>query len=117
MPLNARVRVAFDEAVSPASLGGINVLVSGLPLPVTARTMSDGNRVVTLTLAGLMAPNTVHSLSLQGVRDRAGNLMPTQTAATFTTGTGVDLVTLSTHGGRVASQRGDERRRGHRADA
>ena len=43
-----------------------------------------------------MAPNTVHTLSVQGVRDRAGNVMPDQTAATFTTGTGVDLVTLST---------------------
>ena len=95
VPLNARVRVAFDEAISPAAVGGINVLVSGLPLPVTARTLSDGNRVVTLTLGGLMAPNTVHTLSVQGVRDRAGNVMPDQTAATFTTGTGVDLVTLS----------------------
>jgi hypothetical protein len=43
----------------------------------------------------LLAPNTVHSLSVQGVRDRAGNVMPDQTAATFTTGTGVDRVTLS----------------------
>jgi len=92
VPLNARVRLAFDEAISEASLGTINVLVSGLPLPVTARTMSDGNRVVTLTLGGLMAPNTVHTLSVDGVRDRAGNLMPTQVVSTFTTGTGVDLV-------------------------
>ena len=75
VPLNARMRIAFDEPISAAALSGINVMVSGLPLPVTARTLSDGNRVLTLTLGGLLAPNTVHSLSLAGVKDRAGNTL------------------------------------------
>jgi Bacterial Ig-like domain len=39
-----------------------------------------------------MAPNTVHTLSIDGVRDRAGNTAPPQAVSTFTTGTGVDLV-------------------------
>ena len=92
VPVNARVRIAFDEAISAASVGGINVIVSGLPLPVTARTMSDANRIVTLTLGGLLAPDTVHTLFVDGVRDRAGNLMPAQAVSTFTTSAGVDLV-------------------------
>ena len=40
----------------------------------------------------LLAPNTVHTLFVDGVKDRAGNLMPAQAVSTFTTGTGVDLV-------------------------
>ena len=96
VPLNAKVRIAFDEAISAVSLGGANVLVSGLPIPIESRTLSDGNRVLTLELASLMAPNTLHTLSLQGIKDRAGNTMASQAAATFTTGAGVDLVNPAT---------------------
>ena len=73
------------------------MIVSGLPLPVTARTMSDANRIVTLTLGGLLAPDTAHTLFVDGVRDRAGNLMPAQAVSTFTTSAGVDPSTRSSH--------------------
>jgi hypothetical protein len=93
VPLNARIRLAFDEPISGASLQNVNVLVSGLPLPIASRTLSNGDRVVTLTLTSLLAPNTVHTISAV-VKDRAGNAMP-QFQSTFTTGTSVDLLNLS----------------------
>ena len=95
VPLNARIRVAFDEPVSAASLQNINVLVSGLPLPVASRTLSDGDRVVTLALTGLLAPNTLHTISTR-VKDRAGNTMTVAAISTFTTGASADLLGPST---------------------
>ncbi len=92
VPLNARVRIAFDEAVSRTSLGNVNVLVSGTPLAVTSRTLSVGDRVVTLELTGLLAPNTAHTISIDGVRDRAGNALSAPVTSTFTTGASVDLI-------------------------
>jgi hypothetical protein len=95
VPLNARIRIAFDEPISATSLTNVNVLVSGLPLPIASRTLSGGDRVVTLALTGLLAPNTVHTISVN-VTDRAGNAMTAPETATFTTGTGVDLLNLAT---------------------
>jgi methionine-rich copper-binding protein CopC len=95
VPLNARVRIAFDEPISATSLTNINVLVSGLPLPIASRTLSGGDRVVTLALTGLLAPDTVHTISVN-VTDRAGNAMPAPETTTFTTGSGVDLLNLAT---------------------
>ena len=93
VPLNVRIRLAFDEPVGATSLTTVNVLVSGLPLPVASRTLSNGDRVVTLTLTSLLAPGTLHTISAI-VKDRAGNAMPAFTS-TFTTGTGVDLINLA----------------------
>jgi hypothetical protein len=56
--------------------------------------MSNGNRTLTIALTGLMAASTTHTISIVGVRDVAGNTMPT-VSPTFTTGTGVDLTTPS----------------------
>ena len=95
VPLNTRVRLAFDEPVSAATLQGINVLVSGLPLPVASRTLSNGDRVVTIGLTTLLAPNTVHTISAS-VKDRAGNAMGAPVTSTFTTGAGVDLLNPAT---------------------
>jgi hypothetical protein len=94
VPTNTRIRLAFNEPISATTLPNINILVSGLPLPVASRVLSNGDRVVTLTLTGLLAPNTAHTISAR-VRDRAGNLMPSAATSTFTTGSGVDLINLS----------------------
>ncbi len=87
--------LAFDEPISATSLPNINVLVSGLPLPVASRILSNGDRVVMLTLTSLLAPNTVHTISTR-VRDRAGNAMGSTETRTFTTGPSVDLINVAT---------------------
>ena len=43
-----------------------------------------------MTLTGLMAANTVHTISIAGISDMAGNTMAT-VASLFTTGSDVDL--------------------------
>ena len=95
VPLNTRVRLAFDEPISAASLQGINILVSESPLPVASRTLSNGDRVVTINLTTLLAPNTFHRISAI-VKDRAGNEMGAPVTSTFTTGSGVDLINPAT---------------------
>jgi hypothetical protein len=91
VPRNAIVEVLFDEPIRATAIDQVNVLVGGNPLPVAARTLSDGNRVLTVALSGLLAANTVHTISVAGVRDVAGNTMATVTSS-FTTGSQSDLV-------------------------
>jgi len=73
----------------------VDVLVGGNPLPIAARTLSNANRTLTIALTALMAANTVHTVSIAGISDVAGNVMATTTSS-FTTGNVVDLTAPST---------------------
>jgi Bacterial Ig-like domain len=87
---NVKIEVLFDEPVDPTSLDSVNVLVSGSPIAIDSRTLSNGNRLLTLTPSALLAANTVHTISIAGIEDVAENQMPTVTT-TFTTGSTTDL--------------------------
>jgi hypothetical protein len=90
VPRNAIVEVLFNEPIRATTINQVNVLVAGNPLPIAARTLSNANRTLTLTLTGLMAANTGHTISIAGISDVAGNVMTTATSS-FTTGNTVDL--------------------------
>ena len=90
VPRNAMIEMIFNEPVRATTISQVNVLAGGNPLPIAARTLSNGNRTLTLTLTGLMAANTVHTISIAGISDVAGNVMPTETSS-FTTGNTVDI--------------------------
>jgi spore maturation protein SpmB len=90
-PRNAQIQIRFDEPVQPTSLGGIQLLTGGSPLPFTSA-VSDGNRTVTLTPSTLLSANTPHLMTVDGVRDAAGNEMGAGVMTTFTTGSGADFV-------------------------
>ena len=94
VPRNAVVEMVFSEPVRATTIGQVSVIAGGNPLPIAARTLSNGNRTLTLTLTGLMAANTVHTISIAGISDIAGNVMATTTSL-FTTGNAVDLVSPS----------------------
>ena len=91
-PTNAQIQIEFNEPVQATSLGSINLLAAGAPLSIT-RQLDSGNRIVTLIPNLLLAPGTVHSLSIAEVRDTSGNAMTGTVNNTFTTAPGVDLVT------------------------
>ena len=76
VPRNARIQILFDEPVRATSLDHVNLLVGGSPLPVASRSLSNGNRTLTILLTGLMASNTTHTISIADVQDVAGNTMP-----------------------------------------
>jgi hypothetical protein len=90
VPINTQVEVVFDEPVNPSTLAGLQLRLGGSPLPVT-RTLSNGNRTVRLAPSTLLAPNTIYTLSINAVRDVAGNVLAGVVTATFTTGPGADF--------------------------
>ena len=89
VPTNVILQVLFDEPVDVESLDAIS-LSTGSTLPVTTE-LSNGNRTVRISPAGLLMPGVSHSLAVVGVRDASGNQIAPFTI-TFTTGPGVDLV-------------------------
>ena len=90
MPRNVQIQVRFDEPIQPTSLEAVTLTGNGLPVPITT-TLSDGNRTLTLTPSGLLAATASYVVSVEGVRDIAGNIAPA-VQATFVTATGVDFI-------------------------
>jgi Big-like domain-containing protein len=95
VPRNGVIEILFSEPIRPTTISQVDVLVGGNPLPIAARTLSNANRTLTIALTGLMAANTVHTISIVGISDVAGNVMATMTSS-FTTGNTVDLTAPST---------------------
>lgn len=89
-PRNVVVQVLFDKPIDATSVNQVQLNVGSSPLAVT-RTLSNGNRTLTLTPSTPLAANTSHTLSITGVRDTSGNLIVGTTNAIFTTGPGVEL--------------------------
>jgi len=90
VPRNVQIQVRFDEPIQPTSLEAVTLTGNGLPVPITT-TLSDGNRTLTLTPSGLLAATASYVVSVEGVRDIAGNIAPA-VQATFVTATGVDFI-------------------------
>jgi hypothetical protein len=89
VPTNAVVQIFFDEPIAPTSVGQVNLIVGGSALTVT-RALSNSNRTLTLTPSRLLSANRLHTISVAGVRDTAGNLIAATVTTTFTTRSGID---------------------------
>ena len=90
VPTNARIVVEFDEPIQPP-LDSIT-LTGGSGEVDVARLMQEGNRQVRLKLRELLDPNVAYAVQIAGIQDTAGNAFVGTTTATFTTGSGVDLI-------------------------
>ena len=88
-PLNVLIEAQFSEAVSGATLSQITLMAGSASVPFTA-TLVYANSTVRLTPASLLAPNTTYTVTIQGVKDVAGNTMTSAWSFSFTTGTNVD---------------------------
>ena len=91
VPRNARVEVRFSEPVNATSIGNVRLLRNGQNIGVT-RTLSDSNRTLTLRPTIILASNASFTISVAGVRDTRGNVMPATVTSTFSTGSRTDLV-------------------------
>ena len=87
VPVNANVRVRFSGPVDPLTVNGTTIQVSGGNQTVvpSAISFSENNQVVQITPNDVRPAATVMTLSIAGVTDLAGNVIPTQTTQ-FTTG-------------------------------
>ena len=88
VPINAQVVIQFNEPVNAAQLSGVT-LSAGSAVTVS-QALTNGNQRLTLVPAVPLSPGTAYTLSVTGVQDLSGNLMPSM-SATFTTGTAADL--------------------------
>jgi hypothetical protein len=90
IPTNATVQVRFSEAIDTLTLGGVVLSRNGVPLPAT-RLFSGDRRTVTFKLIQPLLANAIHTLTVSGVHDLAGNAAVDRTL-TFTTGPSFDTV-------------------------
>ncbi|WDE07244.1 Ig-like domain-containing protein [Thalassomonas viridans] len=91
VPVNAQTMVEFDEAIRNESLAGITLSDTGGLIPVT-RSLSNGNRRVTLTPVSSLTASEAHTINISGVEDLATNVLAAPVSSGFTTGTDTDTV-------------------------
>jgi hypothetical protein len=90
VPLNARVRIRFSEAIDRRVLEGITLSQSGQMLPVQ-RNISSDRRIVTLVPRELLPAQSMLLLTVDAVQDLAGNALIAPHSVGFTSGNGVDV--------------------------
>ncbi|MFF4652473.1 Ig-like domain-containing protein [Streptomyces sp. NPDC001380] len=93
--LTTAVRVGFDEPVDPATVTGSTVTLrtaAGAAVPAAVAWDAAANAAV-LTPARQLTADTAYTLTVQQIKDTAGNAMASPFTAGFTTG-GVPLQTL-----------------------
>ena len=86
VPLEAVVRVTYDEAVAPAQFGGpaIVLWLDGVPV-VGQLAFLFGDTVAVLTPAAPLLPNRTYSVTLAPATDLAGNRQVSGLTQTFAT--------------------------------
>ena len=105
--MNANIRVLFSGPIDPLTVNGTTIQISAggvtfnsaigfsgaAQAGVTTQTVSisGGNQLVLITPENPLPVSTVLTLTVAGVKDPAGNIVPTSTTH-FTTGTGPDTI-------------------------
>ena len=90
LPTNLHLVVVFDEPIQALGVDQISLSAGAVDVLV-GRSLSNGNRMLTLTPHLPLAPSSVHTLTIGIVKDLAGNPLSATQTTLFTTGTGVDL--------------------------
>src|SRR5208283_3503023 len=88
------VQLLFSEPIDAASLAGV-VLKQGSSVISTTTSLFDGDKGVQLLPNAPLSPSTTYTINVTGVLDITGNAQSNFSAQSFTTGTGVDLITPS----------------------
>ena len=90
VPINAQVVIQFNEPVDSAKLGGVTLSAASDAVTVS-KSVSNGNQRVTLFPAVPLSSGTSYTLTIAGVQDMSGNVIPSPVTATFTTGSSADF--------------------------
>jgi hypothetical protein len=92
VPTNALVTIQLSEPIAALSLTGalVSVTNAGGPFEAQIATADGGRRLVLLPLE-LLSPGVLHTLTVSGLEDLAGNIIAGTVTASFTTGPGADL--------------------------
>jgi len=92
VPINAPINILFNESISAASLQGVTLKQGGSVVRTTT-SLYDGDRGVQLRPLLPLATGTTYTINVTGVLDVTGNAQSSFASQSFTTGTGIDLVT------------------------
>lgn len=90
VPLNVRVVLGFSEELRRGSLEGISLEVDGVPVPSRSFIEFHYPSEVTVVPELPLRASTQHTLHIDGVQDRAGNLLAAPSVTTFRTETGLE---------------------------
>jgi hypothetical protein len=85
---NAIIEAQFSAPIDPNFLNGVTLTGGGTVQ--TTPVMSAGNTVLQLVPSTPLAPNTIYTMTIAGVKDPAGNSVATYTNS-FTTGATYDI--------------------------
>jgi hypothetical protein len=91
VPINTRIQVQFSSPVNQATLGQVTLSSGSAPVPVVS-VLANGQTSLILTPIVPLTESTPYIVSVAGVQDLSGNPLASPATATFTTGTGADLV-------------------------
>ena len=97
VPVNAQVVIQFNEPISAANLSGVTLSAGSGTVNVSQR-LTGGNQRLTLLPTVPLSPSTAYTLTIAGVQDFSGNVLPSPTVVSFTTGTGADLTSATVEG-------------------
>ena len=90
VPLNARLRVRFNESMSILESELVSLVTSGVPVPVNYTWNSD-RTLLTLIPRQLLGANTTYTINIGEIEDLAANALTSATVS-FSTGDSVDSV-------------------------
>jgi hypothetical protein len=90
--INAPVNILFNKPIDGASLGGVTLMQGSSVVPTTT-SLYDGDLGIQLRPLVPLATGTVYTINVTGVLDITGNAQSSFPSQSFTTGTGIDLVT------------------------
>ncbi len=89
--INSWVQVLFNGPIDGASIGGVTLKQGSTLIPTTA-TLFDGDKGIQLLPRTPLTPNTTYTINVAGVLDITGNTQTGYASQSFTTGSGIDLV-------------------------
>src|SRR5687767_13948955 len=99
VPANSLLRVTFNEPVDATTVNGTSITLrvtsSGALVPATV-TYNPDTRTATLTPSALLSENVAYTMTINGVRDPAGNVMPAPVQVSFTVQASPPVVTSIT---------------------
>ncbi len=92
MPLNAIIKVRFDEPVNPVTVreSTVRLLRNGQALPMAERRLSNGSDLLTLVPLAYLTAGAAYTVEVNGVADAAGNPVAPKTWS-FVAGDRVDI--------------------------
>jgi hypothetical protein len=91
VPTNVDIGIRFNEPIQTPTVAQFVLTAGGAPIAMQLTEVSDGNRLVRLRPHLPLGASLVHTLTLAGIKDLAGNALTGTVSFTFTTGSGADL--------------------------